>query len=128
MPYRGSSTDEMGNFGIWAIVITVVVVLCVAFAAIAFGVLNVPLRALEREGIQQSPGYVQSKQTTLVDLKAEYQRLETEAAKYAGNDKVVSEIRAQQNQVLNQMRQEAALIPESEIPGDVRRFLAEHPE
>jgi len=97
---RYSSTNDMGEFSIWALVITIVVFVCVAFLAVGFGFLNIPLKGLERQAIQQSPGYVEAKQHTLIDLKAQYLRLETDAStKYAGNDDAVKSIHSQQRQI-----------------------------
>ncbi len=129
MTGRYSSTNDMGEFSIWALVITIVVFVCVAFLAVGFGFLNIPLKGLERQAIQQSPGYVEAKQHTLIDLKAQYLRLETDAStKYAGNDDAVKSIHSQQRQILMQMDEEKSLISEEAVPSDIREFLREHPQ
>lgn len=82
----------------------------------------------ERKATQQSPAYVESKRHALVELKAKYGQIETEVARYQGNEGVVNSLRAQQRNVLKQMYEEKSLIPDDAVPPDVKMFLKEHPQ
>ena len=84
-------------------------------------------RNMETQGIQGSYQYIQSKQTLLLKLHADYNQLETEIA--AQTDPAVVEAkRSQQVAMLTRMRAEANLLNPSDIPRDVAQFLQEHHE
>jgi len=85
---------------------------------------------IEREAIQHSNAYIQSKVSRMTDLKAEYLRLDSKANEFSGNESVVASLRAQQKAILDQMWEAYNLIPNdarNSVPQNIREFLNEHP-
>lgn len=86
---------------------------------------------VQREAVQHSNPYVQSRVTELSAGVAQYARLETQAAKYAENAPVAVATRAQQAALVNRMWIAYDLIPPDirgeVVPEYIRAFLAKHP-
>ena len=84
-------------------------------------------RNMETQGIQGSYQYIQSKQTLLLKLHTDYNRLESEIATQA-DQAVVEAKQRQQAAILTRMRTEANLLTPGDVPRDVAQFLQEHHE
>ncbi len=84
----------------------------------------------QREAVQHSNAYVQSKVAQMSDLKASYERLDVQIALYQNNPAVQDAYKAQQAAIVDQMWQTYDLIPEDirrdVVPQDIRTFLATH--
>lgn len=112
------------SFIVWigvAFLVVVALFVGVRYVALPF------LFNLERSATQHSNPYIQSKVSQLVDLKAQYERLETDAAKFKDDPTVVQAIRGQQKAVLQQMREAYALVPDDAkeaVPASIKSFLA----
>lgn len=101
----------------------VIIVVTVLYAV------NPTWRSLWREGVQNSHEYVSTKQRVLTQLMGDWLALETQIQQLASNPDnaaVVTGMRGQQANIINQMVDEKNLIPASEIPQTVRDFLAVH--
>ncbi|MBI4137308.1 hypothetical protein HY469_04565 [Candidatus Roizmanbacteria bacterium] len=121
-------TRSAMRFVFW-IGLTVIVLVVIASAT---GLITLPwVYNIEREAVQHSNVYVQSKVKELSDLKAQYERLEVQAAKYENNESVAKAYRSQQAAVVNQMWDAYDLIPQDirgdVVPDHIRSFLSQHP-
>lgn len=84
--------------------------------------LTLPLLNIQRQATQQSLPYIQSKQSRLMDLAAQYERLSVEKRKYEDRS-VVSQMEGQQRAIVAQMKQEASLIPNDQVPESARPYI-----
>jgi hypothetical protein len=112
--------------------VVVIVAVCLALMAVltyALAFANRPLLDIERENIQHSRQYVETKVSLLQNLRAAYLRLNVEIAESQsrGQDEIVQAQQAQQAAIVSQMHNEASMIPASEVPAEVAAFLAVHP-
>ena len=104
---------------------TIGVIVCMYALAWGFALAGKPLRIFEagvsRQVVQESLPYVQSKQIALTEMKTQWERLQTVAVTY-DDPQVVTQLRAQQRALIDQMKVEAALIPNN-IPPAIEAFL-----
>lgn len=134
-PYR----DEMRRVekeARWTLTkfLPVALIVIALIAAIAVG-LSWGLKAggiigknIEREVTQHTQQYTEAKASLLQGLYNDWLGLDTEITELSRNpqnESVVAAKRAQQKALVEQMRSEADLIPESEVPRSVARFLAQ---
>ena len=88
----------------------------------------------QTEITRNTNAYVTSKQSALRDLKAGWDSIEVDLAKYQSDQKngvdrtdLISSLQAQQNGIVRQMKEEADLIQNPEfLQADIRQFLADH--
>jgi len=80
---------------------------------------------IEREVVQHSQQYVESKQAKLQNLYTKYVELQTKAteAEFAGVTELVDVYYAQQKAILVQMRREVTNIPSHQVPPEVQKLL-----
>ncbi len=80
---------------------------------------------IDREVVQHSRQYTESKQAKLQNLYTEYTNLQTKAAQAeaGGQEKVANAVKVQQRAILAQMKREATNIPNSELPSEVHRLI-----
>ena len=86
------------------------------------GIINMNI---EREVIQHSRQYTESKQAMLQNLYTQYSDLQTKVAEAQanGSTNVAESAQAQQRALLAQMKREATNIPVSQIPDEVKRLI-----
>ena len=83
-------------------------------------------RGLETKSFQQSYGFVQSKQTLLLQLASDYDKLDAEIKVLSGNSDsqpTIDAKKVQQVAIRNRMKQEASLIPADQIPPSILFYL-----
>ncbi len=110
-------------------VITLLVVLGLLIVGLIFAVSEIGFINIHREVVQHSQQYTESKVHLLQSLQNDWLELESDIAELSteeGNGALIAAKEAQQEAIVNQMHTEAGLIPSSEIPADVARFLASH--
>lgn len=106
-------------------------VLVIVFAASLIGLTYVGYTMypvwldMEREGIQQSNEYVETKRSELLDIEASYHRLVAEIAR-TDNSEVAQALEGQRLSLLQQMREEVARIDSTEVPASVLQLLREN--
>lgn len=103
---------------IWAVVLFVI------GAAMTTGALALKpaWMGFEREIVQQSPQYVESKRTLLNGLLQDWNQLEVEIV--TASTDVAAAKRGQQIAILNRMHDEAGRLPSTEVPPAVTAFLS----
>jgi len=81
---------------------------------------------IEREVVQHSRQFVESKQAKLQSLYTQYVNLQTKVAEAnaAGATKVAQATEAQQMALLAQMKREAINIPSHKIPTEVQQLIS----
>lgn len=79
---------------------------------------------IQREVVQHSQQYVETKVNLLNKLTRDWYQLESEIAEFGPGD-VGRAKQAQQRNTLNSIETEAGMIPSSQIPRNVRALLAE---
>jgi hypothetical protein len=89
---------------------------------------NIVSFGIQREAIQQSQPYVETKISLLHKLHTDWLQLDAEIteARVAGQEAVVSSKIGQQKEIVNRMRYEAGLIAQSQIPDSIKYFLRSH--
>lgn len=120
-------TRGVMGFVFW-VGLTIIILVVIASAT---GLITLPwVYNIQREAVQHSNPYVQSKVKELSDLKAQYERIEVEATKYKDNEDVAKSYRSQQAAVINQMWDAYDLIPQDirgeVVPDHIRSFLSQH--
>ncbi len=109
------------------IIIVLVVVMALLWGATYLLTLGErPLINLHRENIQSSQQYTEAQVQRLQNLYTEYNSLGVKIAEAGENSALVDALKAQQKALVSQMETIADLIPESEVPQDIRTFLATH--
>lgn len=80
---------------------------------------------IEREVVQHSRQYTESKQAMLSTLYAEYTRLQTQFIEANNNEQgeLAAAVNAQRSAIVFQMKRESANIPESEIPAEIKQVI-----
>ncbi|MDO8259900.1 MAG: hypothetical protein Q7T50_00185, partial [Candidatus Magasanikbacteria bacterium] len=80
---------------------------------------------IEREVVQHSRQYTESKQASLQNLYSQYAGLALQIAKAEtdGNINVADAAKAQQIALITQMKREATNIPASEVPVEIYRLI-----
>jgi hypothetical protein len=84
--------------------------------------------AVERDAMQQSHQYTDAKRSMLLKMAEEYEQGETDIAKYRASDAVkfkdvIKGMETQQEALLARIRNEAKMIPASQVPDSVRKYL-----
>lgn len=109
----------------WGIPIIVVLSL-LGWLAQSLGIISMNI---EREKIQHSQQYTETKVSLLNKLYSDYEQLGTEIAELRsveGNDEIITAKQAQQKATIKRLRTEADLIPSSQVPDHIKSFLAAH--
>lgn len=112
-----------------AVLVTVVVLAIVTLLGMALTGTGIFFRDIEREVVQHSRQYTETKTGILQSLHSDWLALESEIKALSGdpgNQSIVDAKRSQQKAIVRQMRSEADLIPESEVPRSVVDFLGSH--
>jgi len=110
----------------WGIPIIIVLAL-LGFLAQSLGIISLDI---QREVIQRSQQYVETKVNLLNKLHNDWLQLDAEIAELRaddGNEGIVAAKRAQQKNTANRIRTEAGMIPDSQVPDSVKAFIAAHP-
>ncbi|MBT3690393.1 hypothetical protein HOE31_00300 [bacterium] len=104
------------------LLLVIVVVLLVVWSLKSTGIIG---KDIEREVVQHSQQYVESKQAKLQNLYTKYVELQTKAteAEFAGVTELVDVYYAQQKAILVQMRREVTNIPSHQVPPEVQKLL-----
>ncbi len=109
----------------WVILILVVCVI-LYWVGLSTGIIS---RDIKREVIQHSQQYTETKGNLLNKLHDDWLQLDTEIVElktYEGNDEIIAAKKAQQKNLVKRIRREAGMIPESQVPENVRTFLQRH--
>ncbi len=110
-------------WGIKAWFILFVVVIGVGALSLGAKAVFLPANiAIEREAVQQSQQYNETKTRLLNDLYENALELDVKILE-ATNPSVAAAQRAQRNQIVRQMREESQLMAESQIPAVIVTFL-----
>jgi hypothetical protein len=118
--------EGAGMIFTWGIVLIVVLVV----GTIAFAALNPILVKYRTDTNRSSQGYVEAKQSLLLQLVGDYNELESDIAALGNTDtdKEIEEgLRGQQKAIVARVREEANLLDPEDVPASVRNFIAEHP-
>jgi len=116
------------GLGLGAFVLVIVLVLIFAGLAV-WGGYAIIHKAFEREIVQQSQQYTESKGALLHKLYGEYIQLDADITMLeasGGNREVINAKIAQQKELVGRIKYEASLVPDSEVPDEVRAFIATH--
>lgn len=118
------------NWTIWKVLPTVVLV-GVILVILGWGLKAVGIigKDIEREVVQHSRQYTETKASLLEKLHNDYLQLSAEIAEFnasEGADEIVSAKSAQQKAILRRMRTESDRMPESQVPTHIRSFLSTH--
>jgi capsule polysaccharide export protein KpsE/RkpR len=108
----------------WALGIIVVVAVLV-FLAQMLGIISINI---EREKVQRSQPYVETKATLLLKLHSDWTQLEAEVVQLRaddsdGNFEIIVAKKAQQKSIIKRMQEEVTRIPEEKIPSSIKEFL-----
>lgn len=115
-------------FTLWTVfkwgVPTILVVALLGFLAQSLGIVSLNI---QREVVQHSQQYVETKVNLLNKLHNDWLQLSAEIAELRtggeGNAEIVAAKRAQQRNTETRIRTEADMIPSSQVPSTVRTFL-----
>ena len=105
---------------------TILVISLLGWLAQSLGIVSMNI---EREKIQHSQQYTETKVALLNKLYSDYEQLGAEMAELrsvAGNDEIIAAKQAQQRATLKRLRNEADLIPSSQVPDHIQSFLSSH--
>ena len=120
------NTLKEGRWTMWEVLPTallvIMIVLAIGWVLQATGIITMNI---EREVVQHSRQYTESKQAMLQNLYTQYAQLQTKVAEaeHNGATNVAEMARAQQRALLAQMKREATNIPSSQIPAEVSRLI-----
>lgn len=106
---------------------TILVFAVLAFLAQSLGIISLDI---QREVIQHSQQYVETKVNLLNKLHNDWLQLDAEIAELRaedGNEEIITAKQAQQKNTANRIRTEAGMIPDSQVPAAVQSFIATHP-
>lgn len=107
--------------------LAIIVVAILVFLAQALGIISINI---QREVVQHSQQYVETKVNLLNKLHTDWFQLNAEIAELKASDEDNSEIIAakvaQQKNIVNRIQTEADMIPDSQIPARIRSFLSTH--
>lgn len=108
----------------WALGI-IVVVAVLGFFAQMLGIISINI---EREKVQHSQPYVETKATLLLKLHSDWTQLEAEVVQLraddsGGNFEIIVAKKAQQKSIIKRMQEEVTRIPEGKIPSSIKEFL-----
>jgi len=105
--------------GVGIFLIALILGILVFWGLTATGIIT---RGIQREVIQHSQPYVETKLNLLWSLYNDWTQLESEITE-TGDTAVIEAKRAQQAATVSQMRQEASMIPEGTVPPELREFI-----
>lgn len=100
-----------------------IIVIILGFILQGAGIISMNIR---RETVQHSQQYVETKISHMNKLMIDYYTLETEIKDLKNNDgdsEIISGKVAQQKNILNQVKHNASLIPDNQIPENVLNFI-----
>lgn len=80
---------------------------------------------IQREIVQHSQQYVETKINLLNKLYNDHEQLEAEISTLSGNG-VIEAKKAQQKAVVVRIKTEATMIPENTVPPEIREFISTH--
>ncbi len=116
------------SFVLWTIlkwgIPTIIVLALLGFLCQSLGIISLDI---QREVVQHSQQYVETKVNLLNKLYNDWLRLEAEIAEFGaseGNEEIIAAKRAQQKNTAKRIRTEASMIPNSQVPESVQSFLA----
>ncbi|RLB87180.1 MAG: hypothetical protein DRH10_09540 [Deltaproteobacteria bacterium] len=107
----------------WGLLVLLVFTI-LAFIAQALGIISINI---QREVVQHSQQYVETKVNLLNKLHTDYLQLDAEIAELRageGNEEIIEAKRAQQKNIVTRMKTEAEMIPNSQVPASVKLFLS----
>jgi len=104
----------------------IIVVAVLGFFAQMLGIISINI---EREKVQHSQPYVETKATLLLKLHSDWNQLESEITQLRvddpdGNNEIIVAKKSQQKSIVKRMQEEATRIPDGKIPADVKEFLS----
>ncbi len=117
--YTKETLEVMPSYIIW-VVMTVILLIGAGWAVLA---VQPAWMGFQREIVQESPQYVESKRTLLNGLVQDWNQLEVEIL--GSSDEVAAAKRGQQLAIINRMVDESDRLPESEVPSAVTDLLTE---
>ena len=117
---KDASWTVMRFLPVGLLIVAIIVVL--GWFLLSTGIISMNI---DREVVQHSRQYTESKQGMLQNLYTEYANLQTKVAEAEanGSTNVADAARAQQGALLAQMKREATNIPSSQIPPEVKRLI-----
>ena len=95
----------------------------VIIVALVLGVLRPTFIAQERQAVQQSQGYITTKQTLLLKLVSDYTQLATEISQLPAHDPLADAKRAQQRAIAQRLKLEVSTLPRDQVPQLVKDVL-----
>ncbi|MFA4942999.1 MAG: hypothetical protein WC564_05180 [Patescibacteria group bacterium] len=104
----------------------IIVVAVLGFVAQSLGIISL---SIEREKIQHSQPYIETKVVLLEKLHNDWYDLEAEIVELKlakESDEFISAKQAQQKNIVKRIKAEANLIPESQIPEEINDFILTH--
>ena len=126
--YRNEAQEVIKetNWTIWKIIPTLFIVALV-ITVFGWGLKSAGIigKDIDREVVQHSRQYTESKQASLQNLYTQYVGLQTKVAEAeaVGSTKVAEAAMAQQMAIIAQMRREAGNIPSSELPSNIQQLI-----
>ncbi|KKQ56843.1 MAG: hypothetical protein US74_C0010G0004 [Parcubacteria group bacterium GW2011_GWA2_38_13] len=109
---------------------TILIIASLMFLANSLGIISLNI---QREVIQNSQQYVESKVSLINKLHGDWLQLDAEIAEMQaaeagadGNAEIISAKHAQQKSIVNRLRTEVGMIPSSQVPEAVQAFLSSH--
>lgn len=126
--YRNDAREVIKetNWTIWKIIPTLLLV-AVVITVLGWGLKSVGIigKDIDREVVQHSRQYTESKQASLQNLYTQYVGLQTKVAEAEaiGSTKVAEAVMAQQMAIIAQMRRKAGNIPSSELPSNIQQLI-----
>ena len=109
----------------WAL-LAIIVLVILFFILQSLGIISL---GIQREVIQHSQQYVETKVNLLNKLHNDYLQLDAEIAELRtgeDNEGIIAAKKAQQKNTINRMKTEADMIPSSQVPTSVKSFLSTH--
>lgn len=132
-PYREDvkTVDKEVGFTLWKLfkwgIPIIIVLLLLGWLVQSSGIISMDI---EREKIQHSQQYSETKVVLLNKLHSDYLTLDAEIAELRtvdGNEDIIVAKKAQQKAGIRRLRNEADLISSSQVPDHIKAFLAGHP-
>ena len=103
----------------------------VGLVALAWGLMaaNIVSLGIQREAIQHSQPYVETKISLLHKLHTDWMQLDAEIAELKTipeSQSIITAKQAQQKSIIIRLREEAELLPDSQVPTSIAQFLVRH--
>lgn len=116
-----------GRWGVMQFILKFVLPILLVLMVIGWGLQSAGIISMniERETVQHSRQYTESKQAKMQNLYTQYANLQTEVIDFdaEGKTEQANARRSQQKAILAQMRREVTNIPKSQIPEEIRSIL-----